>query len=84
MLINISLDIKTVNELAKVFGALKPFLVDTAPEKRHADNGQADTAPQPEESALCPKHQTPVKRFVKGNRSWVAHRLSDGSWCNGK
>jgi hypothetical protein len=75
VLIQVTLEITSVEQLTKVFGALKPFLVDTG----GLDNGAA-----PEETNLCPIHQVPLRQFSKNGRSWRAHALDNGKWCSGK
>jgi hypothetical protein len=32
----------------------------------------------------CPIHNVPMKRYTKGNQSWLSHQLADGTWCRGK
>jgi len=34
-----------------------------------------------EEASFCPLHQTTMKLWQKGNKSWYAHKTPDGKWC---
>jgi hypothetical protein len=77
MIITIQVTIHSTTDLLRLQQALAPLLVNTAPQRGES------TAPQPEESALCPIHQVPLRQFSKNGRSWTAHKTPEG-WCNGK
>jgi hypothetical protein len=71
MQISILLEIQTVDQLAKVFGALKPFLVSTP-------------IPTTDQDDLCPKHGAALKVHTRNGKTWRSHPLPDGGWCNGR
>lgn len=41
-------------------------------------------AQEKESPVVCPIHQTTMRQYAKGERSWYAHRLESGKWCTGK
>lgn len=45
-------------------------------------NGSNDGQSQAHQD-LCPIHNVPMKRYTKGNQSWLSHQTADGSWCRG-
>lgn len=47
-------------------------------EKTNGSGGGA----QPE-TPRCAIHNVPMKRYSKGDTSWVSHKAPDGSWCRG-
>lgn len=36
-----------------------------------------------DEVSFCSLHQTTMKLWQKGNKSWYAHKTVDGKWCRG-
>ena len=60
-----------------------------------ADNGAEEpigTTPEPESSPTpsqppghyCQEHQTPFKRYSRGENAWYSHKTADGKWCKEK
>ena len=44
-----------------------------------------ETAPPPEPAQnYCQEHQTPFRRYSRGERFWYSHKTADGKWCREK
>jgi hypothetical protein len=63
-----------------LYGRIKRILPIIQEKMSTANNGEQTQANQD----LCPIHHAPMKRYTKGNQSWLSHQMADGSWCQGK
>jgi hypothetical protein len=63
-----------------LYGRIKRILPIIQERMNTANNGEQFQANQDP----CPIHNVPMKRYTKGNQSWLSHQLADGTWCRGK
>ncbi len=48
---------------------------------------QPDQKPSHDRNAdghVCPLHKCQMRQYEKDGRTWLSHRLPDGSWCRGR
>lgn len=51
--------------------------------KGHKEKEENKQIPQHENKQWCPIHETWMKQYTKGSRTWFAHKVGD-TWCHGK
>jgi hypothetical protein len=64
----------------KLFARVKRILPRIQEKVGTASNGEQSQVHQ----ELCPIHNVAMKRYSKGNQSWLSHQTADGSWCRGR
>jgi hypothetical protein len=66
-----------------ILAGYSPLPAEEITEDMKADSN-IPKSPTPTSNTMpCDMHQVDMKRYEKGDKVWYAHKLDDGSWCNG-